>query len=122
MKKLRLRKGILRFFLVLFSLLFMFALFNILIWLGDNRDSKKLKDEIINKYGVKVYKEINSDDSYRDKLGALSIDGYCTDILDLEYLAHLLYEFDINCSIDYDNNIFHFNIEHSKENNNQLKK
>ena len=88
----------------------------------DIINPKKLKDEIINKYGVKVYKEINSDDSYRDKLGALLIDGYCTDILDLEYLAHLLYEFGIKCSIDYDNNIFHFNIEHSKENNNQLKK
>lgn len=83
---------------------------------------KKLEDEIIDKYGVEVYNEISSDNYYRDKLGALSIDGYCTDILDLEYLARLLYEFDINCSIDYDNNIFHFNIEHSKENNNQLKK
>ena len=82
---------------------------------------KKLEDEIIDKYGVEVYKDITSTNN-KYKLGALSIDGYCTDILDLEYLAHLLYEFDIKCSIDYDNNIFHFNIEHSKENNNQLKK
>jgi len=95
---------------------------------------KKLEDEIIDKYGVEVYKDITStNNKYKlgalsidgyctDKLGALSIDGYCTDILDLEYLVRLLNNFDIKCSIDYDNDVFHYNIEHSKENNNQSKK
>lgn len=80
---------------------------------------KKLEDEIIDKYGVDLYRDITSS---KDKLGALSIDGYCTGILDLEYLAHLLNNFNIKCSIDYDNNIFHYNIEPNKENNNQSKK
>ena len=56
------------------------------------------------------------------KIGIISIEGYSTNLLDLEYLSYLLNLSGIKCSIDYDNNIFHYNIEHSKENNNQSKK
>ena len=82
---------------------------------------KKLEYEIIDKYGIDLYRDITSTNN-KEKLGALSIDGYCTDILDLEYLTRLLNNFDIKCSIDYDNDRFHYNIEHIKENNSQSKK
>ena len=77
--------------------------------------------EIFGKYGIDVCRKIFSKDSDM-KIGIISIEGYSTNLLDLEYLSYLLNLSGIKCSIDYDNNIFHYNIKHSKENNNQSKK
>ena len=80
-----------------------------------------MEKEIIDTYGIDVYRKIFSKDSDM-KIGIISIEGYSTNLLDLEYLSYLFNLSGIKCSIDYDNNIFHYNIEHSKENNNQSKK
>ena len=80
-----------------------------------------MKKDIILTYGIDVYRKIFSKDSDM-KIGIISIEGYSTNLLDLEYLSYLCNLSGIKCSIDYVNNIFHYNIEPNKENNNQSKK
>ena len=80
-----------------------------------------MEKENIGTYVIDVYRKIFSKD-YDMKIGIISIEGYYTKLLDLEYLSYLLNLSGIKCSIDYDNNIFHYNIEPNKENNKQSKK
>ena len=82
---------------------------------------KEIIGTYIGTYGIDVCRKICSKD-FDMKIGIISIEGYSTNLLDLEYLSYLLNLSGIKCSIDYDNNIFHYNIESNKENNNQSKK
>ena len=75
-----------------------------------------MKKDIILTYGIDVCRKIISNDSDM-KIGIISIEGYFTNLLDLEYLNNLYNWSGIKCSIDYDNNIFHYNIKSNKEYN-----
>lgn len=58
MKKRKLKKGVLKVLLVIFSLIFVYSLFNIFIWFGDSESSKKIKEEIDDKINIDVSKGV----------------------------------------------------------------
>ena len=57
-KKKRLKKNVLIIILFIFIAIFIFALFNILNWFGDNTKTNKLKDEIDENININVDKGI----------------------------------------------------------------
>ncbi len=58
MKKRKLRKGILKVLLLIFSLIFVYSLFNIFVWFGESESSKKIKEEIDDKINIDVSKGV----------------------------------------------------------------
>ncbi|MBQ6539106.1 MAG: class B sortase [Bacilli bacterium] len=54
MKKFKLKKSILKFLLLIFSLIFIYALFNIFGWLDENRKTKDINKEINENININV--------------------------------------------------------------------